>query len=172
MVSAIGEASLWNSLFGSRRDYPLFMLHNGTHTMTPSNTPFHLSAKIRSAVLALGCAISFAVVQVPATRASDAASLKPMDDKAPSLPLAASFEKVADAEGGPYTLSLKNTSDATLKVSAKILLSVYFHDDTKARNLPEHSIDPGMFWSIPGLAAGDKVVVTANGFAPLELTVP
>src|SRR5665213_2321957 len=127
------------------------------------------SSYIKSAAVALACAFTF--VQAPAARAADA-SLKSLEDKAPSLPLSASFAKVADAETGPYVLSLKNTSDGALKVTVKILLSVYFHADSKARNLPEHSIAAGEVWTIPGLAAADKVTVSASGYAPLELTVP
>jgi hypothetical protein len=94
-----------------------------------------------------------------------------LDDKAPALPLSASFAK-ADGEAGPYILSLKNTSDSAVKVSAKILLSVYFHADSKAKNIPVHTIDAGQVWTIPGLAANDKVTISGDGFAPLELTVP
>ena len=78
----------------------------------------------------------------------------------------------ADADTGPYVLNLKNASDGTLKVTAKVLLSVYFHADSKSRNLPEHAIDPGQVWTIPGLASSDKVTISASGYAPLELTVP
>jgi len=134
-----------------------------------SPSPFHV-AKVRSALVALSFAFTFAFAQAPAARAVDAANLMPMDDKAPSLPLTASFEK-ADADTGPYVLNLKNTSDGALKVTAKVLLSVYFHADSKSRNLPEHTIDAGQVWTIPGLAANDKVIVSATGYAPLELTV-
>ena len=128
-------------------------------------------ASIISALAVLGCALAFALAQAPSARAADyTAALKPLDDKAPSLPLTATFEK-ADADTGPFVLKLKNTSDGALKVTAKILLSVYFHADSKSRNLPEHAIDPGQVWTITGLAANDKVIVTAAGFAPLELTV-
>jgi hypothetical protein len=135
---------------------------------TPS--PFR-RASIISALAVLGCALAFAFASAPSARAADNATLKPMDDKAPSLPLAPTFEK-ADADTGPYVLNLKNTSDGTLKVTAKVLLSVYFHADSKSRNLPEHAIDPGQVWTIPGLASNDKVTISASGYAPLELTVP
>jgi hypothetical protein len=133
-----------------------------------SHSPLRL-ASVRSALVALSCAFAFAFAQAPAARA-DTATLRPMDDKAPSLPLTATFEK-ADADTGPYVLNLKNTSDGALKVTAKVLLSVYFHADSKSRNLPEHAIDPGQVWTITGLAANDKVTVSASGYAPLELTV-
>jgi hypothetical protein len=128
------------------------------------------SAFLGAILAALACA--FAFVQIPSAHASNAGALNPMDDKAPSLPLTPSFEKVADAETGPYILSLKNTSDAEIRASAKVLLSVYFHDDLKSRSIPEHAIAPGEVWTINHLAAADKVTVTAKGFAPLELTVP
>lgn len=126
----------------------------------------------RNTLMALACAFNFAVVQAPAAKAAQAAALQPLDDKAPALPLAVSFKKVPDAEDGPYVLSLENTSKDALKVSAKVYPSVTYHANTKVRNLPEHVIDPGQAWSIPGLAPTDKVTVTADGFAPLEITVP
>jgi hypothetical protein len=124
-----------------------------------------------AALLAVGSAFGFAPVLTAAANAAELPALRDLDDKAPALPLAATFAK-AEGEDGPYVLSLKNTSNSTLKVSAKILLSVYFHADSKARNVPEHAVDAGQVWTIPGLAANDKVTVTADGFAPLELTVP
>lgn len=140
--------------------------------MIMSNIYSLRSTKCRTAVLALGCALSLAFVQVPAAKAADTPVLRPLADKALSLPLTATFEKVTGGESGPYVLKLKNESKDTLKVTTKILLAVAFHADNKARNLPEHSIDAGQVWSIPDLAAGDKVIITAAGFAPLEITVP
>lgn len=92
-------------------------------------------------------------------------------EKAPALPVTATFEKTTGAEEAPYSLKLKNTSKETITVSAKILLSVAFHADSKARMVSEHAIKAGETWSIPGLAAEDKVTVMAKGFAPLELVV-
>jgi hypothetical protein len=137
--------------------------------MNNSNTSSR-SFIFRTALAALGCAFALGCVQIPA-RAATPTTLTPLDDKAPSLPVTASFAK-ADGEDGPYVLSLKNTSDSSIKVSAKILLSVYFHADSKAKIIPEHAIDAGQVWTVSGLAANDKVIVTATGFAPLELTVP
>jgi hypothetical protein len=127
-------------------------------------------ALISSVLAALSCALALSFAQAPSARAAGTAALVPMDDKAPSLPLTATFAK-ADADTGPYVLNLKNTSDGALKVTAKILLSVYFHADSKSRNLPDHAIDPGQVWTIPGLAANDRVTISAAGYAPLELTV-
>jgi hypothetical protein len=109
---------------------------------------------------------------MPALKAADAAATPPMAGKAPSLPLTATFDKVVGAEKGPYVLKLKNDSKDAMRVSAKILLSVAFHMGSKHWDLPEHVIDPGQVWSIPDLSAGDKVTITAQGFAPLELVVP
>jgi hypothetical protein len=79
---------------------------------------------------------------------------------------------VTGGENGPYVLKVKNTSADTLKVSAKILLAVAFHADNKAKLVPEHAIAAGDTWSIADLAAADKVILTATGFAPLEIVVP
>ena len=139
--------------------------------MNTTNTSPTRSAKCRTALIALGCVFSLALVAMPAAKAADTVALQPLADKAPSLPLTASFEKVTGGEKGPFVLKLKNDSKDTLKASAKILLAVAFHADSKARNLPEHAIAPGQAWSIADLVAGDKIVITAAGFAPLELTV-
>jgi hypothetical protein len=138
--------------------------------MNTSTTPY-LSRILRTACAALGCAFAVIMVQGPSARGAGAADFKALDDKAPALPLTSSFAK-SDGEDGPYVLSLKNTSDSSVKVTAKILLSVYFHADSKAKNIPEHSVDAGQVWTIPGLAAGDKVTIMGEGFAPLDLTVP
>jgi hypothetical protein len=138
--------------------------------MIISNTASIRSTVGRTALIALGCAFVFALVQVPALKAADTAAAKSIADKAPCLPRTATFETVP-GDSGPHVLNLKNDSKDGIKISVKILLSVAFHGDTKAKNLPEHVIDAGQVWTIPGLAAGDKIIVTAKGFAPLELTV-
>ena len=126
----------------------------------------------RTALLALGCAFSLALVPISTMNAADTATLQPLADKAPSLPLTATFEKVTGGEKGPYVLKLTNSSKDSIKVTAKVLLAVAFHADSKARNIPEHAIGPGQVWSISDLVATDKVIISAAGFAPLELTVP
>jgi hypothetical protein len=118
-----------------------------------------------STLLALGCAFVFAVVATPALRATVESA------QAATLPLSASFEKVVGADTAPYVLTLKNDSDKSVKASAKVLLAVAFHAESKARNVPEQVIEPGKAWTIAELSLGDRVVVTAEGFAPLELTV-
>lgn len=119
-----------------------------------------------------GCLLGLAVAFAPALRAAPNEAKSKAADKAQALPLTATFAKDKKAEGAPYTLTLKNVSAHAVKVKAKILLAVAFHADNKAKNLPEHAIDAGKDWAIPGLAAQDKVVLTAEGFAPLELVVP
>ena len=122
------------------------------------------------ALLALGCAFVIALVSTPALRA-EAESTRPIVSEAPNAPLSASFAKVAGAEAAPYVLTLKNDSAKAVTVSAKVLLAVAFHAESKARNVPEQVIEPGKTWTIADLAKGDRVVVSAEGFAPLELTV-
>jgi hypothetical protein len=124
---------------------------------------------LRKVLFVLGCALGLALVQGSALRAAD--DMKPAADKAPAAPLSATFEKVADAENGPFVLNLKNDSKEAVSAKAKVLLSVAFHADSKARQVPEQVIEPGKTWSIKDLAADDKVVVYAKGFAPLEITV-
>jgi hypothetical protein len=139
--------------------------------MITSNISSTRPAACRNALIALGCAFSLALVSMPALKAADAAAVPPPAVKAPSLPLTSTFEKGTAAERGPYVLKLTNTSKDALKVNAKILLSVAFHMGSKNWDLPEHVIGPGQVWTIPDLTAGDKVTITAPGFAPLELTV-
>ncbi len=131
------------------------------------------TALCKTALIALGCALAFAIVPTPALKATESSALQPLAaEKGKSLPVTTSFEKVKGGESGPYVLKLKNVSKDALKVSAKVLLSVAFHADSKARKVPEHVIEAGQVWSIPDLAAADKVIITAAGFDPLEVVVP
>lgn len=88
------------------------------------------------------------------------------------LPVSTSFDKVTGGEKGPFVLKVKNTSSETIKVHAKVLLAVAFHADNKARNLDVQKIGAGEEWTISDLAAGDKVVLSAKGHAPLQVEVP
>ncbi len=127
--------------------------------MTTSTRP-----TFRSALLALGCALGLVFTAVPALQAAEA------DAKA--LPLTATFEKVAKIEEAPpFALHLKNTSKESLKVNVKVRLAVVAHPMAKARDINDHVIDAGQTWTVTELAAGDKVTVTAAGYAPLELVV-
>jgi hypothetical protein len=140
--------------------------------MSISTTSSLRPAACRTALFAFGCALSLVLVQTAALKAADPAAPQAPAVKAPSLPVTATFDKVANAEAGPYVLNLKNNSQDALKVSAKVLLAVAFHMESKARMVPAHVIDPGQTWSIPDLAAADRITLTAEGYAPLELTVP
>jgi hypothetical protein len=126
----------------------------------------------RATLIITGGLLGLAVAFAPALRASADDAKSKVADKAQALPLTATFAKDKKAEGAPYTLTLKNVSAHTVKVKAKILLAVAMHADSKAKHLPEQTIDAGKDWSIPGLAAQDKVELTAEGFAPLEVVVP
>jgi hypothetical protein len=139
--------------------------------MSASNYRFPRSLIRPATLLALGCAFGLAIGQVPVAGAA-AAVLYPRDDKAPSLPLTSTFDKGTDPNEGPYVLNLKNVSKDSLKVSVSIHLSVAFHANKKDRTLPDHVIEPDQVWTVSDLAAGDKVTVTADGYSPLELTVP
>jgi len=122
-------------------------------------------------LLVLGCAFGLALAQLSAAPAS--ASLQTLADKPASLPLTATFEKGPASEtGGPYVLKLTNTSATAVTASAAIVASVSSHASAKNRTVPAHTVEPGAVWAISDLASGDKVTVTADGFAPLELTVP
>ena len=140
--------------------------------MTMSQISSPRAAAYRTALFAFGCALSLVLVQTAALKAADPAGPDAPAVKARSLPVTTTVEKVANAESGPYVLNVKNTSPDALKVSAKVLLAVAFHMDSKARNVPAHVIDPGQTWKIADLAAGDRIVLTAEGFAALEVTVP
>jgi len=140
--------------------------------MNPINTSSVRSSSRTKTLFAVGCALSLALFGVPALSAADSAvTLKPVADKAPELPLTHFFKKVEGGEKGPYVLTLKNTSKADVTVTAKILLAVAFHAESKAKTLPAHKIEAGHDWSIPDLAFDDHVVLTAEGFAPLEIKV-
>jgi hypothetical protein len=119
-------------------------------------------------LIALGCALLVAFS--PALKAQATPS-QPAADNAPSLPLSASFSKSAGTEDAPYVLTLKNESATAVTASAKILLAVAFHADSKAKCIADHAIGPGETWTISDLAKGDRVMVTAAGFAPLQLSV-
>ena len=126
----------------------------------------------RVAFATLGLVFVASLSGLPAVQAAETPSTAKHAEKTLPVPLAVTFEKVKDSEKGPNLLHLKNTSDKTIKASAKILLAVAFHADSKARMVPEEKVEAGKTWTISGLAAGDKVIVTAHGFAPLELLVP
>ncbi|HEY4299909.1 MAG TPA: hypothetical protein VGM73_03475 [Candidatus Didemnitutus sp.] len=112
-------------------------------------------------------ALTFAAVSVSAVDAP--AMLRLATGPAP---IKTAFEKTTSTESAPYVLTVTNTSDETIKVAAKILLSVAFHADNKARHVAEQPVPAGKSITIPNLAAGDKITVSVTGYDPLELTVP
>jgi hypothetical protein len=130
----------------------------------------HRISLYRSALFALGCAFLAGFASAPALLAEGDSS-QTAAANLPSLPLSASFSKVAGSEDAPYVLTLKNESSNPVKASAKVLLAVAFHADSKARTVAEQTVGPGETWTIPGLAKGDRVTVSADGFAPLVLSV-
>jgi hypothetical protein len=126
----------------------------------------------RTAAVALACLAGLSASPSKSLASQDSPGLARMDDKAPALPLAVTFDKVANAEAGPYVLKLKNTSTEAITVSGTLYPSVGIHSDTKEKKLPEQKIEAGDTWSIPGLAATDKLKIEAKGFADLNITVP
>ncbi|HVU26092.1 MAG TPA: hypothetical protein VHE13_18315 [Opitutus sp.] len=134
------------------------------------NNPAFRSLRYPVALLLLGGAFllpSFSSAASPAPHA--------LADNAAPLPLKATFRKAkkkADEDAAGYTLRLRNTSDKAVSVSATIIVSVPVHNNPKVREESAHEIAAGKSWTIKGLAAQDKVTVKADGFAPLELTVP
>lgn len=129
------------------------------------------SLRLSTALLALGVALSLTLVPVATLTAASTDLMQPLAEKSmKSLPLTHTLAKV-DGENGPHTLKLTNTSKESLKLNVKILLSVYSHASDKAKVLPEHTLEAGKDWTITQLAALDKVIITAEGHAPLELEV-
>ena len=138
-------------------------------TMNHTDSPTTRPALFRAALISLGCALVLGAI--PALQAADTITPTPLADKAAALPLTATVTKLTDGTVPPYVLKLTNNSKAAVKVSGKVLLAVVHHNADKARILPEHVIEAGQAWTIPSLAAEDKVIVTSDGFATLEVVV-
>lgn len=120
-------------------------------------------------LLALAClaGLPFAAVSAFADTAAPHAKADAL-----ALPLSHTFEKVESTNGTPFVLKVKNDGKATLKLSGHVLLSVVNHAMDKARQLPEHTLDAGATWTISELTADDRVILKADGYAPLEIRVP
>jgi hypothetical protein len=122
-------------------------------------------------------AVSLGALLVPAAalaaaKLSDTAAPHALADKAAPLPIKATFEKNAAAKTeGPFVLTLTNTSDKPLMVTALVDVSVAIHDRPKNRELGPREITPGQNWKIDDLVAEDRVTVKAEGFEPLKLVV-
>ena len=127
----------------------------------------------RLALLALGGALTLSLAPLAAAASSSSPALQPLADNAAPPPLKATFHKAkSGTDEGVYTLRLRNTSVRGMMVSATIIASVPVHNESKVREEPAHHISAGAAWAIKHLAAGDKITVKVDGYAPLELTVP
>lgn len=141
--------------------------------MIDTNIPTSASSIRKVALIGFGCLVGLALMQARTATASQSAALVALDDKAaPALPIAVTFDKVDSSEAGPYVAKLKNTSADSITVSGTYYPSVGIHSDTKEKKLPERKLEAGETWSIPGLAATDKLTIEGTGFAPLNITVP
>jgi hypothetical protein len=119
-------------------------------------------------LLVSACLLAAAVVQVSQLSAATTSTVA--TDKAPA-PLKAKFEKTKGATGPAFVMKLKNESKQALEVTVTVYLSVFAHNQDKARHLPAHVIPAGETWSVGELAALDKVKVATTAYAPLELEV-
>ncbi len=128
------------------------------------NTP----NSFRKLALVLGWVLSLTPFAVLAE--ADLLPLQSRADQPAGLPLAATFTKT-DGDKGPYVLTLKNISAAALKVNVAVVESVKSHNRPGKRKL-DLAIEAGQSATVEALAAHDQVTVSAEGFAPLELTVP
>ena len=92
---------------------------------------------------------------------------------AASLPLTSQFGKGTPGEnGGPYALTVTNTSDHNLQLSGVIHWSVTSHNRAQTQKLGPKTLAAGESWTINDLAVEDRVVLEADGYATLELKTP
>jgi hypothetical protein len=133
-----------------------------------TRTPF------RRCLTAIVVSSAFAAITLPAVTAADSTPPPTSPDKKlPALPVTASFGKGTPGEnGGPYALTLKNTSEKSLTVNATIIWSVKSHNRAATINLPPHEIATGGTWTINDLAFEDRIILAADGFEKLELKTP
>ena len=124
-------------------------------------------------LLSLSVALLLPLVPSRAAPASDNPTSKSTSDKAAKLPLDPVFKKETSGESkGLYILTLKNVSEHPVKVGGTIAQSVVSHSRPKTITLEVQTIAPGKTRKIEQLAAQDKLTLTAEGFEPLDLTVP
>jgi len=102
------------------------------------------------------------------------AELQPLADKAAAkLPVTGTFAKGTPGEnGGPYALTLTNTSSEKLTVNATIVWSVTSHNRANTIKLPAKELAAGASWTINDLAAEDRVLLSAEGYENLEFKTP
>lgn len=116
----------------------------------------NFALKLLSGVALLTLAFVFA----PAAQAADQA-----------LPVTPKIENTKATDHPPFVLTLKNDSNATLNLKAKVLLSVVAHNADKARAVPAQDVAAGATMTISDLAAMDKVIVMADGYSPIEIEI-
>lgn len=130
----------------------------------------------RSFLRVLSIAICSAIALLLTTSATyaDAAKPQPLAEKsAKKLPLTGTFARGTPGEnGGPYALTLKNTSQEKLTVNATIVWSVTSHNRANTIKLPVREMAAGESWTIDDLAAEDRVILEAEGFEKLEFKTP
>jgi hypothetical protein len=139
--------------------------------MNQSN-PYRIRLVLNAAAsVAAAFTLGLFLLPAPCARASGAADLIPLDDHLQPVPMTSSVDK-GDGENGPYVLSLKNTSGDSLRATATVQLSVASNGDKKTRDIGENVVGRAEVWTIPGLAAGDKVTIFVQGYSPLEISIP
>lgn len=108
------------------------------------------------------------------TASARGADFQPLAEKsAPQLPLSGTFARGTPGQnGGPYVLTLTNTSNQKLVVSGTIVWSVTSHNRANTIKLPARELGAGESWSIDDLAAEDRVILEADGYEKIEFTVP
>ena len=135
---------------------------------TPSLSVISARRLARSLLPVFAFVAASALLSAPLAHANEP---KSTEKKAAEAPLTTSIEKVKTDDGPPYVLKVKNTSSQPVKVSATVLLSVVAHNRDKARQEPERELAAGATWTIEELAAQDKVLLNAVGFAPREIVI-
>jgi hypothetical protein len=132
---------------------------------------FPVKSLPRITLLALGSAL--ALLALPAASAAGTETLQTLADQAKALPVTTSIAKGEPGPefGGPYVLSVKNTSGAALQLKAVIAQSVVSHNRPKTVELPAKTLEAGATWKIADLAVDDRVTLGAEGHEKLEVKV-
>ncbi len=129
---------------------------------------------LRSRVLALVASLTVALLLASATTFANGSDLQPLSEKsAPQLPLSGTFARGTPGEnGGPYALTLTNTSKQNLSVRGTIVWSVTSHNRANTIKLPVRELAAGESWTIDDLAAEDRVILEAEGYEKIEFKTP
>lgn len=114
-----------------------------------------------------------ALLVSPVLRAADALSIQARADQAKALPVTTTVTKGEPGPdyGGPYVLTVKNTSASELKLKTVVVQSVVSHNRPKTIELPEQTLAAGASWAIKDLAVGDKVTLGAEGHDPVVIMI-